>query len=203
MPASTEPGRDPPCGTLPGPPRMPRHRQRHSPGRHGSTEIWPTALRYHEGSGNGQHNKPKGAEDSGAHVSRETWQAVDRPPCHFRAATVTVSEHRRRARQRAVMLGTSFTAAALGLGTLLVQPMGPRLRQNPASVPPSQKAAASMFSGELLKDQVTDSCYGSATRFLRHRNPLAPDSLAAPITPCHPCTVHHSVCTGTTGMHAP
>ncbi len=64
-------------------------------------------------------------ETEGAHVSRETSPATerltDRPTGHARAATGPGRRDRaRRGRRRTIVLGTVFTAAALGLGSLLV-----------------------------------------------------------------------------------
>jgi hypothetical protein len=103
-------------------------------------------------------SRPERDEDDGAHVSRETSPAGDRPSGHSRATTGPGrTDRKRRARRRTVALGTVFTAAALGLGSLLVQSMRDDSSGNPpASAPPSQEAAASTFSGEPLKNQVTD-----------------------------------------------
>lgn len=80
-----------------------------------------------------------GAEVDGASVSRETStvgpsvaaadsdsaSSADRPSGHPRASTGPGRAHRvRGGRRRAVVLGTVFTAAALGLGAILVQSMG-------------------------------------------------------------------------------
>ncbi|MGW0825449.1 anti-sigma factor family protein [Streptomyces sp. NPDC002845] len=92
-------------------------------------------------------------EDDDTHVSRETSSAVDRPAGHSRASTGPGRTNRKRyARRRTVFLGTVFTAAALGLGTLLVQSMNDNSGDG---TPP-----AALFSGTKLEDQVTELLAG-------------------------------------------
>jgi anti-sigma factor RsiW len=96
-------------------------------------------------------------EDEGTHVSRETWtsEPADRPTGHPRA-TVGPGRTRRshRARRRTFVLGGVFTAAALGLGTLLVQSLG---GDNSGETPgaAAQTDAAHTFSAGKLENHVS------------------------------------------------
>jgi hypothetical protein len=117
--------------------------------------------------------RTSGGEDDHAGVSRETSTAglsvtidasadtgspsfADRPTGRPRAATGPGRPHRvRRGRRRAAVLGTAFTAAALGLGAILVQSMG---GDNTGKGPDAatQSGSTVTFSQEKLKGQVTD-----------------------------------------------
>ncbi|MDQ0775941.1 hypothetical protein QF026_004407 [Streptomyces aurantiacus] len=98
-----------------------------------------------------------GRSDSG-HVSRETSTVTDRPAGHPRAATGPGRTNLpRRGRRRTVVLGAVFTAAALGLGGLLIQSMGSGGSDNdPPSASPKQSDPADTFAGEKLDVQVAD-----------------------------------------------
>ncbi|MCZ0999950.1 hypothetical protein O1M63_20495 [Streptomyces mirabilis] len=109
------------------------------------------------------------AEDDSADVSRETPLAgvshtsgepspaslTDRPSGRPHAATGPGRSRRgRRGRRRVVVLGTVFTAAALGLGTILVQSLGDGSGKSPQTV--TQQGAKDTFSEGKLKTQVAD-----------------------------------------------
>ncbi|MDX3761395.1 hypothetical protein ACWDBO_36190 [Streptomyces mirabilis] len=109
------------------------------------------------------------AEDDSAGVSRETPFAgvsytsgepnpaslADRPSGRSHAATGPGRSRRgRRGRRRVVVLGTVFTAAALGLGTILVQSLGDGSGKSPQTV--TQQGAKDTFSEGKLKTQVAD-----------------------------------------------
>ncbi|MFH9966919.1 hypothetical protein ACH4PR_36955 [Streptomyces mirabilis] len=109
------------------------------------------------------------AEDDSASVSRETSLAgvshtsgepnpaslTDRPSGRPHAATGPGRSRRgRRGRRRVVVLGTVFTAAALGLGTILVQSLGDGSGKGPQTV--TQQGAKDTFSEGKLKTQVAD-----------------------------------------------
>ncbi|MER7692248.1 hypothetical protein [Streptomyces sp. NPDC097610] len=109
------------------------------------------------------------AEDDSASVSRETSLAgvshtsgepspaslTDRPSGRPHAATGPGRSRRgRRGRRRVVVLGTVFTAAALGLGTILVQSLGDGSGKSPQTV--TQQGAKDTFSEGKLKTQVAD-----------------------------------------------
>ncbi len=85
------------------------------------------------------------------HVSRETStpadRSTDRPTGHAHAATGPGRKgNARRGRRRTIVLSTVFTAAALGLGSLLLSSLGD---DN------NQPEAASTFSGQKVENQVT------------------------------------------------
>ncbi|MEV7194961.1 anti-sigma factor [Streptomyces sp. NPDC093510] len=97
-----------------------------------------------------------------ARVSRETTStsassgAGDRPAGHSRAATGPGRSSRpRRTRRRTTMLGAVFTAAAIGLGTLLIQTMGGD-SGGTTGAPPDRRDTANSFSEGKLKGRVTD-----------------------------------------------
>ncbi|MFE4817958.1 anti-sigma factor family protein [Streptomyces sp. NPDC056704] len=109
------------------------------------------------------------AEGDSAIVSRETSLAgashtsgepspaslTDRPSGRPHAATGPGRSRRgRRGRRRVVVLGTVFTAAALGLGTILVQSLGDGSGKSPQTV--TQQGAKDTFSEGKLKTQVAD-----------------------------------------------
>ncbi|WP_330305804.1 MULTISPECIES: hypothetical protein [unclassified Streptomyces] len=111
-----------------------------------------------------------GAADDRASVSRETSTAdvsvlsddsgsassADRPSGHPRAATGPGRAHRvRRGRRRTVVLGTVFTAAALGLGAILVQSMGGDSK-GPATVTQQESGSKGTFSEGKLESQVAE-----------------------------------------------
>ncbi|NEC87757.1 hypothetical protein [Streptomyces sp. SID12501] len=91
-------------------------------------------------------------EIEGAHVSRETStpaeRLTDRPTGHAHAATGPGRKDRtRRGKRRTIVLGTVFTAAVLGLGSLLVSSLGDDTKQS---------EAASTFSGQKVETQVAE-----------------------------------------------
>jgi hypothetical protein len=95
-------------------------------------------------------------ETEGAHVSRETSaptdRSTDRPTGHAHAATGPGRKDRaRRGRRRTIVLSTVFTAAALGLGSLLVSSLGNDTKQ---------PEAASTFSGQKVESQVAELLKG-------------------------------------------
>ncbi|PSM39131.1 hypothetical protein C6Y14_32165 [Streptomyces dioscori] len=99
-----------------------------------------------------------GASSGSGHVSRETSTGADRPAGHSRAATGPGRTNRtRRTRRSTVVLGAMFTAAALGLGGLLIQAMGGDGTDNdPPSASPQQSDSTNTFAGEKLESQVAD-----------------------------------------------
>ncbi|MBQ0847805.1 hypothetical protein J8N05_06195 [Streptomyces sp. BH-SS-21] len=99
-----------------------------------------------------------GGSSGSRHVSRETSTVTDRPAGHARAATGPGRTNRpRRGRRGTVVLGAMFTAAALGLGGLLIQAMGGDGTDNdPPSASPQQRDSANTFAGEKLENQVAD-----------------------------------------------
>ncbi|MEU1195709.1 hypothetical protein ABZ446_05740 [Streptomyces sp. NPDC005813] len=95
---------------------------------------------------------PASAGDSGSPAP------TDRPSGHPRAATGPGRAHRaRRGRRRAVVLGTVFTAAALGLGTILVQSMGgDGSGKEPQTRAQQETTSKVTFSEGQLEQRVSD-----------------------------------------------
>ncbi|MDX2542951.1 hypothetical protein ACOT81_23815 [Streptomyces sp. WI04-05B] len=96
------------------------------------------------------------AEAEEAHVSRETStppdRPADRPTGYAHAATGPGRKTgTRRVRRRTLVLGTAFTAAALGLGSLLMSSLGDDNKQ---------PEAASTFSGQKVESQVAELLKG-------------------------------------------
>ncbi|WP_260333148.1 anti-sigma factor family protein [Streptomyces beigongshangae] len=128
-------------GTLPGPLRMPDDVADRVDAALSAEADGLSLDRHQRGSG---------------HVSRETSTAADRPTGRSRGATGPGRPNRpRRGRRRTVTLGAVFTAAALGLGGLIVQSMGSGSSdKDPASPPARQSGPANTFAGEKLEVQV-------------------------------------------------
>ncbi|WP_434099634.1 anti-sigma factor family protein [Streptomyces minutiscleroticus] len=92
--------------------------------------------------------------DAGTHVSRETSPPSNRLDGHPRAATGPGRPTRtRRVRRRTAALGAALTAAALGLGGLLVQALG---GDEPPSTSPKLSTSADDFSGEAVEGRVAE-----------------------------------------------
>ncbi|CAL9496903.1 anti-sigma factor family protein [Streptomyces sp. enrichment culture] len=103
------------------------------------------------------------SEDDDPRVSRETSPApdrpgdrpADRPAGRPRAATGPGRKDRRPGRRRIAVLGAAFTAAALGLGSLLLSSWG---GGSPSGSPEhdEQTSASDTFAQGTLERQVTD-----------------------------------------------
>ncbi|MFE7170214.1 anti-sigma factor family protein [Streptomyces sp. NPDC057616] len=111
----------------------------------------------------------RGAEDDGdrdgAHVSRET-STADRPAGHARTSTTGPgrkrTERRRSGRRRIAVLGTVFTVAALGLGSVLLSTLDDG---NPPSnqAQGRQSATADTFSEGKLGNQIAGLLKGQSS----------------------------------------
>ncbi|MET8687560.1 hypothetical protein ABZV77_25435 [Streptomyces sp. NPDC004732] len=104
---------------------------------------------------------PSSSSPAAARVSRETTSApassgaADRPAGHARAATGPGRGSRLRGtRRRTAVLGAVFTAAAIGLGSLLIQTMGGDSGGTTETA--SGRSPASSFSGEKIEGRVAD-----------------------------------------------
>ncbi|GGY29255.1 anti-sigma factor family protein [Streptomyces djakartensis] len=104
---------------------------------------------------------PSASEDShgdhGAHVSRETSAPVDRPAGRPRSSTTGPGrkDRERNGRRRIAVLGTVFTVAALGLGSVLLSSLDDgKPPRDPGG--DHQTTAADTFSEGKLRQQVTD-----------------------------------------------
>ncbi|WP_053746005.1 anti-sigma factor family protein [Streptomyces sp. NRRL WC-3618] len=96
------------------------------------------------------------ADETVADVSRETSTPTDRhtnrPTGHAHAATGPGrKDGAQRGRRRIIVLGTVFTAAALGISSLLVSSLGDDNKQS---------EAASTFSGQKIESQVAELLEG-------------------------------------------
>ncbi|WAU86074.1 hypothetical protein O1Q96_44110 [Streptomyces sp. Qhu-G9] len=154
-------------GTLPGPPRMPDDvagridaalaaealLDATAPGTDAVGSI-PSSVSASRATSDIEHDDM----NADGHVSRETPTVADRPAGHSRAATGPGRVSRaRRGRRRTVVLGAMFTAAALGLGGLLIQSMGSDSAENDsATASPKQSDSAHSFAGKKLENQVKD-----------------------------------------------
>lgn len=155
-------------GTLPGPARMPDD----VAGRidaalaaeallsatvptHGSEAADDRATVSRETSAAGV---PLGSADPGSSSSpSSSSSSMERPSGHPRGTTGPGRPHRaRRGRGRVAVLGTAFTAAALGLGALLLQTMGDETPDKPSKTAAQQPGSKVMFSEGKLGTQVGD-----------------------------------------------
>ncbi|MCX4665799.1 hypothetical protein OG453_03770 [Streptomyces sp. NBC_01381] len=162
-------------GTLPGPPRMPAD----VAGRIDAAlaaealldSIMPESLPSESFTSDSLETETDAPDtaSTGARVSRETspgsaepavtptpGPSADRPAGHPRAATGPGRRSRfRGGRRRTAVLGAVVTAAAIGLGTLLMQNLGGG-SGGTAGTSSDHTASAHAFSEERLKGQVTD-----------------------------------------------
>ncbi|MER5835314.1 hypothetical protein ABT116_31915 [Streptomyces sp. NPDC002130] len=150
-------------GTLPGPPRMPANvagridaalaaeALLNANGPESSESPEPTIA-----PRSGAAGSPSG-DDSDAHVSRETSTPADRPAGRPRSATTGPGRkgRTRMGRRRVAVLGTAFTVAALGLGSVLLSSLGDN-KPSHESAGGRQTSAADTFSEGKLQKQVTD-----------------------------------------------
>lgn len=111
-----------------------------------------------EDSGESQTDGLVPADVDALHVSRETATATDRPAGHAGTTTTgpgrkNVRDRKRGGRRRVAVLGTILTAAALGLGSVLVSSLtggsGPGSSAHQSTGPDT-------FSASGLEGQVTD-----------------------------------------------
>ncbi|MEU1191992.1 hypothetical protein [Streptomyces sp. NPDC005859] len=140
-------------GTLPGPPRMPddvAHRI--------DAALAAEALLNSTAPQDAQASQPAGAVTADAdarHVSRETATVTDRPAGRARPTTTGPGrkERKKGSRRRVAVLGAVLTAAALGLGSVLVSSL------TGGGAPGSsahQSTGPDTFSATALEGRVTD-----------------------------------------------
>ncbi|GAA2523627.1 hypothetical protein GCM10010423_16000 [Streptomyces levis] len=168
-------------GTLPGPPRMPaevagridaalaaealltatRPETSDSPAASTSAPAGDAAAESDHGAGSGHGaDSDVGSDardDSGAHVSRETSPSADRPAGRPRASTTGPGRkgRTRNGRRRIAVLGTVFTVAAFGLGSVLLSSLGDG-EPTRDTAGGGQTSPADTFSEGQLKNQVSD-----------------------------------------------
>jgi hypothetical protein len=119
--------------------------------------------------------------DEPAHVSRETVSSADRPAGHARAATTGPGRKNRKrsGRRRIAVLGAVFTAAALGLGSVLLSALDDG-KQSDDTAQRRQSAAADTFSEGKLESRVANLL---AKNEGQDRGPRTPNSLGAESVP--------------------
>lgn len=140
-------------GTVPGPPRMPDDVA-------GRIDAALAAEALLSATAPGEPEAPpardgRGAgEDEGAHVSRET-SSASRPAGHARSSTTGPGrKDRKRAGRRKVALGAAFTAAALGLGSVLLTTLVGGGGSGPAAE--GGQTGNDTFSASRLEKNVSD-----------------------------------------------
>ncbi|MCL8011114.1 hypothetical protein [Streptomyces sp. AS02] len=96
-----------------------------------------------------------GGDDS-AHVSRETSAAPGRPAGHARSSTTGPGRKNRKkaGRRRVAVLSAAFTAAALGLGSVLLTSLMGGAGSGPSAE--GGQSGADTFSAAKLENQVSD-----------------------------------------------
>lgn len=161
-------------GTLPGPPRMPAD----VAGRIDAA-LAAEALLNAAGPEAAETPEPVSVpgsaseDDSDAHVSRETSTPPDRPAGRPRSSTTGPGRksRTRNGRRRIAVLGTAFTVAALGLGSVLLTSLGDN---NPPAggAGERQTTAADTFSEGKLQDQVTGLLAENKTKGGGSRTPF-------------------------------
>ncbi|MEU3931303.1 hypothetical protein AB0E85_04500 [Streptomyces sp. NPDC029044] len=169
-------------GTLPGPPRMPAD----VVGRIDAA-LAAEALLNAGGPESEESPEPENApvpgaagassgDDSGAHVSRETSTPTDRPadrPAGRPRSSTTGPGRKNRTRigrRRVAVLGTAFTVAALGLGSVLLSSLGDNKPPH-ESAGGRQTTASDTFSEGKLQKQVTDLLAHDKTKGGSSRTP--------------------------------
>ncbi|MFF8394653.1 anti-sigma factor family protein [Streptomyces sp. NPDC016172] len=161
-------------GTLPGPPRMPAD----VAGRIDAALAAEALLNATDPEATESPepvSAPRAAseDDSGAHVSRETSTPADRPAGRPRSSTTGPGRKGRTriGRRRIAVLGTVFTVAALGLGSVLLSSLGDN-KPTHDTAGERQTTAADTFSEGKLQKQVTDLLAENKTKSGGSRTPF-------------------------------
>ncbi|MBD0841048.1 anti-sigma factor family protein [Streptomyces sp. TRM68416] len=96
--------------------------------------------------------------DDSTRVSRETSLPADRPAGHARPSSTGPGrkDRTRRGRRRIAVLGTVFTVAALGFGSLLLSSLNEGGNSSPGADGRETAAAVDTFATGTLEKQVTD-----------------------------------------------
>lgn len=144
-------------GTLPGPPRMPAD----VAGRIDAAlaaEALLNATAPDEVDASTLAGAPRSVSDAGdsAHVSRETSATADRPAGNARSSTTGPGRKNRKktGRRKAAVLSAAFTAAALGLGSVLLTSLMGGGGSGPSA--DGGQTAEDTFSAAKLDKQVAD-----------------------------------------------
>lgn len=119
--------------------------------------------------------------DDGARVSRETSTPVDRPSGHARTSSTGPGRKERRTstRRRGVVLGAVFTAAALGLGSVLLSSLNDGKPADPEAQSP-RSSATDTFSEGTLEKEVSDLLAKNQSATGGSRNPHTLGAESAP-----------------------
>ncbi|MBZ9642810.1 anti-sigma factor [Streptomyces sp. PSKA30] len=144
-------------GTLPGPPRMPADvAERIDAALAAEALLNATAPDAMSASAPVDAARTISDADDGTRVSRETSAATARPSGHAGTSTTGPGRKNRRrgGRRRVAVLGAVFSAAALGLGSVLVSSLTGSEPGTPAHE--QQSASADSFSEGKLEQQVVD-----------------------------------------------
>ncbi|MER5940980.1 hypothetical protein ABT121_27065 [Streptomyces sp. NPDC001928] len=143
-------------GTLPGPSRMPTDVAERI-----DAALAAEALLSATAPDNIDQSKLAGAAhsvsdvDDGAHVSRETSAAAGRPSGHARSSTTGPGrkDRKKAGRRKVVVLSAAFTAAALGLGSVLLTSL---MGGGSGPTADGGQTTADTFSAAKLENQVSD-----------------------------------------------
>ncbi|WP_042163199.1 anti-sigma factor [Streptomyces sp. NBRC 110035] len=144
-------------GTMPGPPRMPDEMASRIDAALAAEALLHATVPDPQGITDPVGTEPVDASPAlsdadRAHVSRETAASVDRPAGRPRPSTTGPGRKGRmhRGRRRAAVLGTVFTVAALGLGTVFLS------SQNEDPGDGQQTTSTDTFSEGKLEKRVSD-----------------------------------------------
>jgi anti-sigma factor RsiW len=119
----------------------------------------------------------------GARVSRETSTPTDRPSGHARASSTGPGRKERRKgnRRRGVVLGAVFTAAALGLGSVLLSSLNDGKPADPEAQSP-RSSATDTFSEGTMEKEVSDLLAKNQSATGGSRNPHTLGAESVPST---------------------
>lgn len=146
-------------GTLPGPPRMPAEvASRIDAALAAEALLHATAPEAVDASAPVAVSStlPLSDTDDSARVSRETSATAGRPAGHARTSSTGPGrkERAKNGRRRIAVLGTVFTVAALGFGSVLMSTLNDGKPSDPSAH--GQATASDTFSEGNLENQVTD-----------------------------------------------
>ncbi|NUT31277.1 MAG: hypothetical protein HOV84_36070 [Streptomyces sp.] len=143
-------------GSVPGPPRMPADvAGRIDAALAAEALLNATAPDDVDAPTHAGSTRPLSGADGGAHVSRETSPVADRPAGRARSSTTGPGrKDRKKAGRRKAVLGAAFTAAALGLGSVLLTSLMGGGGAGPSA--DGGATAADTFSAAKLEKHVVD-----------------------------------------------
>ncbi|GHH05521.1 hypothetical protein [Streptomyces lanatus] len=144
-------------GTLPGASRMPTDvAERIDAALAAEALLSATAPDDADAQTHGAGAHTMSSADGGAHVSRETSTAAGRPAGHARSSTTGPGrkDRKKTGRRRVAVLGAAFTAAALGLGSVLLTSLMGGGGAGPSA--DGGQTSSDTFSAAKLEKKVTD-----------------------------------------------